>query len=58
VAGSRVPIVAISADATPGARTEAMSAGCNAFLCKPFDSGDLVAAIRSLHSGVEPLAPA
>src|SRR5262249_14270470 len=58
VGGSRVPIIAISADATSGARTEAISAGCNAFLCKPFDAGDLVAAIRSLHSGAESLAPA
>jgi signal transduction histidine kinase/ActR/RegA family two-component response regulator len=52
-AGSRVPVVAISADATPGARTAAIDAGCNAFLCKPFDSGDLVAAIRFLRPGTE-----
>jgi signal transduction histidine kinase len=45
-AGCRVPVIAISADATPGARTAAIDAGCNAFLCKPFDAGDLVAAIR------------
>ena len=45
-AGSRVPVIAMSADATTGARTAAIDAGCNAFLCKPFDSGDLVAAIR------------
>jgi two-component system, sensor histidine kinase len=48
-AGNRVPVIAISADATPGARTAAIDAGCNAFLCKPFDSGDLIAAIRFLH---------
>jgi len=48
-AGSGVPIIAITADATPRARTAAVDAGCNAFLCKPFDSGDLVAAIRFLH---------
>jgi signal transduction histidine kinase len=48
-AGSRVPVIAVSADATPGARTAAIDAGCNAFLCKPFDSGDLVAAIRFLR---------
>ena len=48
-AGSRVPVIAISADATPGTRTAAIDAGCNAFLCKPFDSGDLVAAIRFLR---------
>ncbi len=47
-AGSRVPVIAISADATPGARTAAIDAGCSAFLCKPFDAGDLVAAIRFL----------
>ena len=52
-AGSRVPIIAISADATPRARTAAVDAGCNAFLCKPFDSGDLVAAIRFLHPAAE-----
>ncbi len=44
--GNHVPVIAISADATPGARTAAIDAGCNAFLCKPFDAGDLVAAIR------------
>ena len=55
-AGSRVPIIAITADATPRARTAAVDAGCNAFLCKPFDSGDLVAAIRFLHPAAEPLA--
>jgi CheY-like chemotaxis protein len=49
-AGSRVPVIAISADATPRTRTAAIDAGCNAFLCKPFDSGELVAAIRFLHS--------
>jgi len=48
-AGSRVPVIAVSADATPGARTAAIDAGCNAFLCKPFDSGDLIAAIRFLR---------
>ena len=48
-AGSRVPVIAISADATPGTRTAAIDAGCNAFICKPFDSGDLVAAIRFLR---------
>jgi signal transduction histidine kinase/ActR/RegA family two-component response regulator len=52
-AGIRVPVIAISADATPGARTAAIDAGCNAFLCKPFDAGDLVAAIRFLHCGEE-----
>jgi CheY-like chemotaxis protein len=56
--GSRVPIIAISADATPRARTVAIDAGCNAFLCKPFDSGDLVAAIRFLHPAAESLAAA
>jgi two-component system, sensor histidine kinase len=56
-AGSRVPIIAISADATARARTAAVDAGCNAFLCKPFDSGDLVAAIRFLHPAAESLVP-
>jgi CheY-like chemotaxis protein len=54
-AGIRVPVIAISADATPGARTAAIDAGCNAFLCKPFDSGDLIAATRFLHLGAESL---
>ena len=49
-AGSRVPVIAISADATPRTRTAAIDAGCNAFLCKPFDSGELVAAIRFLRA--------
>ena len=56
-AGNRVPIIAISADATPRTRTAAVDAGCNAFLCKPFDSGDLVNAIRFLHPAAESLAP-
>ncbi len=56
-AGSRVPIIAISADATPRTRTAAVDAGCNAFLCKPFDSGDLVAAIRFLHPAAESSSP-
>jgi two-component system response regulator MprA len=51
--GNRVPIIAITADATPRARTAAIDAGCNALLCKPFDSGELVAAIRFLHAGAE-----
>jgi CheY-like chemotaxis protein/anti-sigma regulatory factor (Ser/Thr protein kinase) len=57
-AGSRVPIIAISADATARARTATVDAGCNAFLCKPFDSGDLVAAIRFLHPRAESLVAA
>jgi CheY-like chemotaxis protein len=57
-AGSRVPIIAISADATARARTATVDAGCNAFLCKPFDSGDLVAAIRVLHPRAESLVAA
>ena len=60
-AGIRVPVIAISADATPGARAAAIDAGCNAFLCKPFDSGDLIAGIRFLHPGAlasEPRFPA
>jgi hypothetical protein len=56
--GNRVPVIAITADATPRARTAAIDAGCNALLCKPFDSGELVAAIRFLHAGAESSAPA
>lgn len=56
-AGNRVPVIAITADATPRARTAAIDAGCNALLCKPFDSGELVAAIRFLHPHAEPQAP-
>ena len=57
-AGSRVPVIAISADATPRTRTAAIDAGCSAFLCKPFDSGELVAAIRFLRAASDTEWPA
>jgi signal transduction histidine kinase/ActR/RegA family two-component response regulator len=44
--GCRVPIIAISADASPETRANSIDAGCSAFLCKPFEPGDLIASIR------------
>jgi signal transduction histidine kinase/ActR/RegA family two-component response regulator len=44
--GCRVPIIAISADASPETRAASIEAGCSAYLCKPFEPSDLVASIR------------
>ena len=44
--GCRIPIIAISADASPETRSASIDAGCNAYLCKPFEPNDLTASIR------------
>ena len=44
--GCAVPIVALTADPATVHRTEALAAGCNACLSKPFKLEDLVASIR------------
>jgi signal transduction histidine kinase/ActR/RegA family two-component response regulator len=44
--GCRVPVIAISADASPDTRAASIDAGCGAFLCKPFEPDDLIASIR------------
>ncbi|MGH7620639.1 MAG: response regulator [Gemmatimonadaceae bacterium] len=49
--GYRVPIIAISADASPETRGASIDAGCNAYLCKPFEPSELVASIRFARQG-------
>lgn len=46
--GNPVAIIALSADAAPEMRTASIVAGCSTYICKPFDSRDLVSAIRFL----------
>ena len=48
--GSTVPIIFITAHDDPDARTQALNGGAAGFLEKPFDDGDLFAAI---HSAIE-----
>ncbi len=49
--GWRVPVIAISADASPEMRATAIDAGCDAHLAKPFDPGDLAALVQLVRSG-------
>ena len=49
--GYRVPIIAISADASPETRAAAIDAGCNAHLTKPFEPSDLTTSIRFVRRG-------
>jgi putative two-component system response regulator len=46
--GEFLPVVLLTGDATPEARQEALSAGANDFLLKPFDSTDVLLRIRNL----------
>lgn len=57
-AGCRLPIVALSADASSECRAASIDAGCSAFLTKPFDRGDLTASILFLRHGVLDASPA
>jgi CheY-like chemotaxis protein len=55
--GCRMPIIAISADASPETRATSIDAGCSAYLCKPFEPGDLIASIRfATNDALEVLA--
>jgi CheY-like chemotaxis protein len=45
--GCAVPVIAISADPESMGRPDAVAAGCDDFLSKPFAVGDLVGVIRS-----------
>lgn len=46
--GEFLPVVLVSGDTTPQARDQALSAGANDFLLKPFDSTDVLLRIRNL----------
>jgi CheY-like chemotaxis protein len=47
--GCHVPIVAVSADATPALQAHALTAGFNAVLAKPFGLQDLIHAVQLVH---------
>jgi two-component system sensor histidine kinase RpfC len=49
----RVPVVMLSADATPDAKREALEAGCDAFLSKPIEALRLLETIDSLTAREE-----
>jgi CheY-like chemotaxis protein len=44
--GYRVPIIGVTADTTPGALTNAIAAGVDVVLAKPFDLSELLSAIQ------------
>jgi two-component system sensor histidine kinase RpfC len=56
--GSDVPIIMLTADATPTAATVAHAAGVEAYLTKPVSAGVLLAAIRRHALKVSPEIPA
>ena len=43
-----VPIIATTAHAFPEDRASALAAGCNAYLAKPFDRGELLSLMRTM----------
>src|SRR5436190_10226851 len=49
--GCRVPLVAVSADASPATRATALAAGFNVVLSKPFGLEDLIDALQLVRSG-------
>ena len=46
--GERVPVIILSADATPEAKREALEAGADAFLAKPIEAARLLDEIQAL----------
>ncbi|RSM54651.1 hypothetical protein DMB66_37550 [Actinoplanes sp. ATCC 53533] len=52
------PIIAVTADASPGHREECLAAGMDGFLTKPLDLEQLRAAIEDVTSRAAPAAPA
>jgi CheY-like chemotaxis protein len=48
--GCRIPIIALTADPSQTRQREALDAGCDACLCKPFTMDQLVAAIQSARA--------
>lgn len=55
---SQTPIVALTADATPGARERALVAGCDGYLSKPIEARQLSAQIAEFLGGKRELIPA
>lgn len=55
---SRVPIVVVSARRTSEEKVEALDAGADDYLTKPFGMAELVARLRAAARRVEPAAPA
>jgi two-component system sensor histidine kinase RpfC len=51
VGGNKLPIMILSADATPAAKKESLEAGADEFLTKPVVAGTLLAAIERLMAG-------
>lgn len=49
--GCRVPLVALTADDTPAVRANALAAGFDAVLPKPFGLGDLIHALQLVREG-------
>ena len=49
--GNQIPILAVTADADTTRRSEAIDAGCNECLSKPFTLAELVDAIHLIRSG-------
>lgn len=47
-ATAAIPVVVLTASATPSEETRAHQAGCNAFMRKPFSASSLLAAIDGL----------
>jgi two-component system sensor histidine kinase RpfC len=56
-ARDRLPVVVLSADATPEAKREALEAGADAFLAKPIEAARLLQELQSLCAGVGGAAP-
>lgn len=55
---SQTPIVALTADTTPGARERALVAGCDGYLSKPIEAHQLSAQIADFLGGKRELVPA
>jgi two-component system, sensor histidine kinase RpfC len=54
VGGDRLPIIILSADATPAAKQESLEAGANEFVTKPVTSQALLATIERVIGGTSP----
>jgi two-component system sensor histidine kinase RpfC len=51
--GQRLPIIIVSADATPAARQESLDAGANEYVVKPVAADSLLATIERVVAGVQ-----